>query len=90
TGASISTFFNWVANLLVSVTFLSLVDAIGTSWTFVIYALLGIAAFFFILRFVPETRQRSLESIERYWQNGGQWETPEFQNAGGARSPSQL
>lgn len=81
TGASVSTFFNWGANLLVSVTFLSLIDALGTSWTFVIYALLGVAAFFFILRLVPETRQRSLESIERYWQNGGHWEPEKQQTA---------
>lgn len=74
TGASISTFFNWAANLLVSVTFLSLIDAIGASWTFVLYALLGIAAFFFILRLVPETRRKSLESIACYWQNKGHWD----------------
>lgn len=79
TGASISTLFNWLANLLVSITFLSLIDGIGVSWTFLIYALLGVIAFFFILRYVPETRQRSLENIERYWQNGGHWETPENQ-----------
>jgi sugar porter (SP) family MFS transporter len=77
TGASISTFFNWLANLLVSITFLSLVDGIGTSWTFIIYALLGIIAFLFIWRYVPETRRKSLESIERYWQNSGHWELPD-------------
>lgn len=74
TGASISTLFNWIANLLVSITFLSLIDAIGAPSTFIIYALLGSAAFFFILRLVPETRRKSLESIARYWQNGGHWE----------------
>lgn len=78
-GASISTLFNWLANLLVSISFLSLIEAIGTSWTFMIYALLGVFAFFFILRQVPETRQKSLESIERYWQNGGHWEKPQIQ-----------
>jgi sugar porter (SP) family MFS transporter len=78
-GASISTLFNWLANLLVSITFLSLIDAIGTSWTFVLYALLGIFAFVFILRLVPETRRKSLESIERYWQNGGHWEKAQAQ-----------
>lgn len=73
-GASVSTLFNWASNLLVSITFLSLVDSIGTSWTFGIYALLGVAAFAFIAHFIPETRRKSLESIERYWQNGGHWE----------------
>lgn len=80
TGASISTLFNWAANLLVSITFLSLIGGIGASWTFLIYALLGMAAFFFIWRYMPETRRKSLESIERYWQNGGHWE-PDLQSS---------
>lgn len=77
TGASASTLCNWAANLLVSLTFLSLIGAIGTSFTFIIYALMGVAAFLFIWRYVPETRQRSLESIERYWRSGGHWEHEE-------------
>jgi sugar porter (SP) family MFS transporter len=81
TGASVSTLCNWAANLLVSITFLSLIDGIGASWTFIIYALLGVVAFFFIFRYVPETRRKSLESIERYWQNGGHWDLPEAQTA---------
>jgi sugar porter (SP) family MFS transporter len=79
TGASISTLFNWAANLLVSITFLSLLDTIGTSWTFIVYAFLGVAAFFFILYLVPETRQKSLESIERYWHSGAHWQEAEVQ-----------
>lgn len=81
TGASVSTLFNWAANLLISLTFLSLVDSIGRPWTFIIYALMGVAAFLFIWRFVPETRRRSLESIERYWQNGGHWDAEETKAA---------
>lgn len=81
TGASISTLSNWVANLLVSVTFLSLINAIGISSTFILYAALGVVAFLFILRYVPETRRKSLESIERYWANGGHWDTADFSPA---------
>ncbi len=68
-GASISSFTNWAANLLVSITFLSLVEALGTTATFWLYACFGVLAFLFSLRLVPETKGKSLEYIERYWEN---------------------
>jgi MFS family permease len=67
-GSSISTFANWVANLLVSVTFLSLVNGIGQSGTFWLYAAMGMLAFVFCQRMVPETKGKSLEEIEYYWE----------------------
>lgn len=76
TGSSISTFANWSANLLVSVTFLSLINLVGKPCTFWLYALLGLGAFVFCWLLVPETRNKSLEQIERYWQDGRQWERP--------------
>jgi len=72
-GASASTVANWSANLLVTVTFLSLVNAVGKSWTFWIYAIFAALAVVFIVRFVPETRGRPLESIDRYWTEGRRW-----------------
>jgi SP family galactose:H+ symporter-like MFS transporter len=77
TGSSTSTFFNWLANFLVSVTYLSLVAAIGISFTFWIYAVMGILALLFCLRFVPETKGKTLEQIEHYWLNGHHWEADE-------------
>src|SRR5207302_6869769 len=55
-GASISSFANWVANLLVSITFLSLVGALGAPATFWLYAFFGVLAFIFCWRLVPETK----------------------------------
>lgn len=66
-GAAIATFANWVANLLVSVTFLSLVNALGQSGTFWLYAVMGVLAFIFCQRLVPETKGKRLEEIEHYW-----------------------
>jgi len=73
TGASASTVANWSANLLISVTFLTLIDAIGQSWTFWLYAILAVLGIGFVARFVPETKGRPLEHIEEYWTNGHHW-----------------
>ncbi|XP_059336826.1 solute carrier family 2, facilitated glucose transporter member 10 isoform X1 [Ammospiza nelsoni] len=57
--------FNWAANLLISLSFLDLVDAIGFSWMFLLYGLMGVMAVVFIYLFVPETKGQSLEEIEQ-------------------------
>jgi MFS family permease len=72
-GASASTVANWSANLLITVTFLSLINAVGKTWTFWIYAIFAALAIVFVARFVPETRGRPLESIDQYWTQGRRW-----------------
>jgi len=74
TGGSISTVANWGGNLLISITFLSLIDLIGKPFTFWLYALLAVASFIFCWFLVPETNGRNLENIEAYWKNGRKWE----------------
>jgi Sugar (and other) transporter/Glycosyl hydrolase family 3 C-terminal domain len=61
---------NWISNLVVSITFLSLVELIGLTWTFWFYGLLAIAAWIFCYYRVPETKGRSLEEIEASWHAG--------------------
>jgi sugar porter (SP) family MFS transporter len=61
---------NWVANFLVSYFFLQLIGAVGRPVTFWIYAGLGVLAVAFFAVRVPETKDRSLEQIER--QIGGE------------------
>ncbi|TFF21756.1 sugar porter family MFS transporter [Jiella endophytica] len=63
-GMSIATVANWVSNLIVSQVFLLLIDGIGSASTFLAFAVLTVAAIFFTLRLVPETKGRSLEEIE--------------------------
>lgn len=62
---SIATVVNWGMNLLVAITFLSLIELLGTAGTFWLYSLIGIAAIIFIYFRVPETKGKSLEEIER-------------------------
>jgi fatty acid desaturase len=59
--------FNWGSNLVVTLTFLTLVQRMGASQTFLLYGLFAVAAWIFSFKFVPETKGRTLEEIERYW-----------------------
>ncbi len=61
---SIATMTSWGGNLIVSFTFLSLLQYIGPSYTFWIYALVGVLGFIFVWKLVPETKGRTLEEIE--------------------------
>ncbi|HEX7814665.1 sugar porter family MFS transporter [Dyella sp.] len=63
-GIAASTFTNWITNMIVGATFLSLLNGLGTSQTFWLYG--GLNAVFLILTFllVPETKGVTLEHIE--------------------------
>jgi SP family galactose:H+ symporter-like MFS transporter len=67
---SIATVANWGFNLIVALTFLTLVGALGRPETFWLYAVIGVAAWVFILRLVPETKGKTLEEIEAHWNAG--------------------
>ncbi|HEX4008020.1 MAG TPA: sugar porter family MFS transporter [Acidobacteriaceae bacterium] len=62
--ASIATSTLWTGTLIVTLTFLSLVRALGVSGTFGIYAVLSVVAFLFIWKMVPETKGKTLEQIQ--------------------------
>ncbi|QSX00540.1 sugar porter family MFS transporter [Haloterrigena alkaliphila] len=64
TAMGVVTVVNWAANLVVSLTFLRLVDVFGQSGTFWLYGVLTLLALLFCYRLVPETKGRSLEAIE--------------------------
>lgn len=59
---------NWAANFAVSLTFLTLLHLLGPSWTFWLYGILALGAWLFSYYLVPETKGRSLEEIEKIWQ----------------------
>ena len=56
----------WIANFLISLLFPVLLASVGLSGAFFIFALIGIGGAIFVIRWVPETRHRSLEQIEHY------------------------
>jgi SP family galactose:H+ symporter-like MFS transporter len=61
---------NWASNLIVSLTFLTLVEKLGASSTFLLYAFASVASWLFAYNFVPETKGRTLEQIEAFWRAG--------------------
>ena len=63
--ASVATMANRLSNFLVSLTFLSLPNRLGSVSTFLLYAVLSLAGVWFRFRFVPETKGVPLEQIER-------------------------
>jgi SP family galactose:H+ symporter-like MFS transporter len=69
-GIACSTFTNWICNMIVGFTFLSLLNGIGNANTFWLYAALN--AVFILLTFwlVPETKGVTLEQIERNLMSG--------------------
>jgi MFS family permease len=62
---SVATMANWGANFVVTISFLTLLSAIGNAGTFFLFAGLSIVALAYFQRQVPETRNRSLPDIER-------------------------
>jgi len=63
----VATCANWVSNFIVTATFLNLINIFGKAGTFWLYGAIGILGIFFIWRFVPETKGKSLEEIEDFW-----------------------
>ena len=56
---------NWISNLIVAQSFLSLTEAIGTSWTFLIFGVISVVALLFVIIYVPETKGLPIEEIEK-------------------------
>ncbi|XP_039120383.1 inositol transporter 1-like [Dioscorea cayenensis subsp. rotundata] len=69
---------NWVCNLIVAQTFLSVVALVGTAATFLTIAGIAIVAFGFVTAFVPETKGLSFDQVERLWKDKA-WGTGDSQ-----------
>jgi hypothetical protein len=64
-GVAAATLGSGIANFAVSLTFLTLINVLGSAGTFAIYGTLCIVTLVFVRFVVPETRGRNLESISR-------------------------
>jgi MFS family permease len=72
-GASSMLTADLVGNLLIAQFFLSVLGAMGGVWTFTLFLVLAAVSFGYVWWLAPETKGRPLESIRRYWENGGRW-----------------
>ncbi|AXA64807.1 sugar porter family MFS transporter [Pseudomonas oryzihabitans] len=69
-GIGCSTFTNWIANMIVGATFLTMLGTLGQGTTFWIYAGLNVVFIFLVFLLVPETKGVTLERIERNLMQG--------------------
>ena len=75
TGSGLAASCNWLANLAVSLSFLSLVAAVGRPVTFLLYAGVALVGWLLLLRWLPETRGVPLENMAALF-GGGDDEPP--------------
>ena len=61
---SFVTALQFIANLSVTITFLSLFDFLGKAETFTLFGIMSCIAFLFVYLYVPETKGLTLEQIE--------------------------
>ncbi|MCC7209521.1 MAG: sugar porter family MFS transporter [Anaerolineae bacterium] len=66
---SLATVALWLACLLITLTFLSLVKAFTAAGAFWIYAFLCAATVWFVWKYTPETKGKNLEEIEQQWKS---------------------
>lgn len=69
-GIACSTMTNWITCAIVGATFLTLIDTLGSSMTFWLYAVLNAIFIGLTLTFVPETKNVTLEQIEKHLMDG--------------------
>jgi sugar porter (SP) family MFS transporter len=75
-GASAATVANWSANLFITLTFLTAVNALGKDVVFWIYAAFAALGLLFVWRCLPETKGHTLEEVEIYWTHDRTWPDP--------------
>jgi SP family galactose:H+ symporter-like MFS transporter len=61
---------NWGSNLVMALMFLTLIQVLGRPSTFWVFAAVGVAAWIFSYAYVPETKDHTLEEIEKHWRAG--------------------
>lgn len=64
---ALATLSLWIGNFLVGQLTPVMLEGLGSSWTFWLFALCCSPALWLTFKLIPETKGRSLENIEAYW-----------------------
>lgn len=68
---ALATLSLWVGNFLVGQLTPVMLEGLGSSWTFWLFAICCSPAIWLTWKVIPETKGRSLEDIETYWKSNG-------------------
>ncbi|KAL4392925.1 hypothetical protein AHAS_Ahas02G0000700 [Arachis hypogaea] len=71
---------NWVSNLIVAESFLSVAQGAGIGPTFLIIAGIAVLVFLFVLVFVPETKGLTFDEVEILWKDRAWGKNPRTQS----------
>jgi Sugar (and other) transporter len=63
-GSSLGVFTHWGLDFVVSLTVLTLVGLVAETGLFWIYGAFGVAGLVYLIRYLPETKGRTLEQVE--------------------------
>ncbi|CAG7718425.1 unnamed protein product [Allacma fusca] len=77
--SAIATSFNWILAFIVTMFFKDLKNGIGAAWCYWLFAIVCAAGTVFVFIFVPETKGKSLDEIQRYF--GAPESTPNPQSS---------
>ena len=64
-GQAVGTFSNWTMNAIISWTFPVMASALGGGTSFLIFSIMMLLQFIFVLQYMPETKGKSLEQIQK-------------------------
>lgn len=67
----VSAFMGWMTNFCVALVFPTLIGSLGIGQTYFLFAICAAVSLVFVLRWVPETRGKSLEQLEEEFMNAG-------------------
>lgn len=62
-GSGLATATNWGSNFIVGLTFLPMMEFLGPSWTFLMYAMICVAGWVCAWKIYPETKGLGLEDV---------------------------
>ena len=68
-GMGLCVLFVWVVNFVMGLVFPTLLSSLGLNFTFLVFVIVGIFSIMFVRYFVPETKGKTLEQIEKQFRN---------------------